>query len=135
MRLTEEQKHLKEKLKLEHRDRLVALGFKALTHVAAQGYSASKQTAELRAELMSLGNSEKYLGGIEISGILTRLHCCLEGLEQQHEITWQVQNIDPEIQNSFKILRDAENQLKKNLRGRTNLPLVSVNKQHGKQMA
>ena len=117
MKLNEEQKKLKEQLKLEHRDRLVALGVAAVEH-AVKGLDPMEprereRLALLRAELLILSTSHKYLSSIVIQHILTRAHCCVDLEKQQSEIHWQSQNSDPEIEKSFTILRDAENQLKK----------------------
>src|SRR5271169_1550678 len=115
MKLNEEQKKLKEQLKFEHRDRLVALGFLAYTHAAAQDYSAAKQLASVRAELISLGNSEKYLSSLDIEPLLCNIQdALLDDLKKHHEeINWQIQNIDPGIVQSFRTLRAAEKELKK----------------------
>jgi hypothetical protein len=116
MRLTEEQKIVKEGLKLEHRDRLVALGLAAVEH-AAKGLAPTDTTGRaiyerLKSELCELGKSQKYVNGIILDSILSTAHHLLYDKEHIDEIVWQVINIDPKIQASFRTLLDAENQLK-----------------------
>lgn len=153
MELTKK-KQIKERLKHEHRDRLVEIGRLAIEHASRvlpqddqtqkiirerlkglrQGDIAvilaqvkrerkkpihpSTQATRLidaTEELILLAASEKYLSGDALDWVLVPAYnsfVFVSDQEQQGEIAWQETTLHPKIEESFKQLRDGENNLK-----------------------